>query len=332
MHDRHSENTFIRLGRRLIDGYRRTGADVPFGDPVPSHGTEMEGWFWRVTDAASGRVVVALCGVNRHPEGDWATVAVALHPGGVVRAAALDGARADKSRFGLIAGTEPDAMFRATPGQLRVDLDDLHLDLSFADSYRWPLAFGGGGVFSAVPFLNQYWHPYRLGGTASGTVALADDTGLFESAKLYCERNWGAGFPERWWWGQAHDFGDADVSVAFSGGLLSLGPISRHVSGVVVRLGARVIRITPPYPVRSQLAQDKWSIHGRSLRYRIDLEGDGSGRAPHVLPVPIPAERRNIDTDFEHLAGRLHCVVRERGTVIFDGTSELAALEVGSRP
>ena len=31
--------------------YRRTGADVPFGDPLPSHGTEMEGWFWRVTDA-----------------------------------------------------------------------------------------------------------------------------------------------------------------------------------------------------------------------------------------------------------------------------------------
>jgi hypothetical protein len=53
---------------------------------------------------------------------------------------------------------------------------------------------------------------------------------------------------------------------------------------------------------------------------------------PHVLPVPLPAERRNIDTDFEHLGGRLRCTVRESGRVIFDGTSELAGLEVGTRP
>ncbi len=319
-----------RLSRHLIKAYRRTGADVPFGDPVPSHGAEMEGWFWRVTDAVSGRVVVALCGVNRHPDGDWATVAVALHPGGIVRAAALDDAHADRSQFALVAGSSAGAMFRASPERLQVDLDDVHLDLAFPDPYVWPLAFGGGGVFSSVPFLNQYWHPYRLGGTATGTVDLAGERWSFNGAKLYCERNWGAGFPERWWWGQAHDFGEVDVSVAFSGGLLSLGPIARLVSGVVVRLGEKVIRITPPYPVRSQLSDQEWSISARSWRYRIDLEGDGAGLDPHVLPVPLPAERRNVDSDFEHLAGRLHCVVQKRGRVLFEGTSDLAGLEIGS--
>lgn len=325
-------NAAKRLGRRLIDGYRRTGADLPFGDPVPSHGAEMEGWFWRATDAASGRVVVALCGVNRHPDGDWATVAVVLHPGGVVRSAALDNAQAERSHFALVAGTSADAMFRATPERLRVDLEDVHLDLAFPEPYVWPLAFGGGGVFSSIPFLNQYWHPYRLGGTATGTVELAADRWSMDGARLYCERNWGSGFPERWWWGQAHDFDGADVSVAFSGGLLSLGPIARLVSGVVVRVGDRVIRMTPPTPVRSELSPNRWSIRARSLRYQIDLEGDGTGLAPHVLPVPLPAERRNVDTDFEHLAGHLHCVVRERGHVLFEGTSELAGLEIGSLP
>lgn len=319
-----------RLSRRVADLYRRTGADVPFGDPVPSHGAEMEGWFWRVTDAASGRVVVALCGVNRHPAGDWATVAVALHPGGVVRSAVLEKAKADRSHFALVAGTAADAMFRATPERLQVDLEDVHLDLAFPEPYIWPLALGGGGIFSSVPFLNQYWHPYRLGGTATGAVTLATDRWSFDRARLYCERNWGSGFPQRWWWGQAHDFAGADVSVAFSGGLLSLGPISRLVSGVVVRVGDRVIRITPPTPVRSELASSRWSIRARSLRYQIDIEGDGTGLAPHVLPVPLPAERRNIDTDFEHLAGRLHLVIRERRRVLFEGSSELAGLEVGS--
>lgn len=319
----------------LIAAYRRTGADVPFGDPLPSHGAEMEGWFWRVTDPASGRVVVALCGVNRHHSGDWATVAVALHPGGVVRSAALDDARADRADFAVRAGTSPQACLEASTHRLRVDLDDVHLDLRFSESFYWPKAFGGGGVFSAVPFLNQYWQPYRLGGAATGVVTFAGDGGerwSLDGAPVYGERNWGAGFPDRWWWGQAHDFDGADVSVAFSGGVLRLGPIARSVCGVVVRLGERVVRITPPAPVRSDVTPGRWSVRARSWRYQVDLDGDGTGIEPHVLPVPLPAERRNVDTDFEHLAGRLRCVVRERGHVVFAGTSELAGLEVGSLP
>jgi len=310
---------------RLVAAYRRTGADLPFGDPLPSHGSEMEGWFWRVTDSASGRVVVALCGVNRHAAGDWATVAVALHPGGIVRAAALDGACADQTRFALRAGTAPEARIEASADRLHVDLDDVHLDLRFTEPYVWPKAFGGSGVFSAVPFLNQYWHPYRLGGTANGAIGIGGDRRSLDRTTVYAERNWGAGFPDRWWWGQAHDFDGADVSVAFSGGVLRLGPIARPVAGVVVRLGDRLIRITPPALVRSEVAPGRWTIRARSLRHRIDLDGDGAGLEPHVLPVPLPAERRNVETDFEHLAGRLRCVVREDGRVVFDGTSRWPA-------
>ena len=332
-----SREVALGAGNELIAAYRRTGADVPFGDPLPSHGAEMEGWFWRVTDPASGRVVVALCGVNRHPAGDWATVAVALHPGGIVRSAVLGDARADRSNFDLRAGTSSAAHLEASADRLRVDLDDVHLDLRFSGSFEWPKAFGGGGVFSAVPFLNQYWHPYRLGGVASGAVAVAgngsgSERWSLDGARVYGERNWGAGFPDRWWWGQAHDFDGADVSVAFSGGVLRLGPIARQVCGVVVRLGERVIRITPPAPVHSDVTPGRWTVRARSWRYQVDLDGDGNGIEPHVLPVPLPAERRNVDTDFEHLAGRLRCVVRERGHVVFEGTSELAGLEVGSLP
>lgn len=318
--------------RRLIDVYRRSGADVPFGDPLPSHGTEMEGWFWRVTDATSGRVVVALCSVNRNPDGTWATVAVALHPGGVVRSAALDHAEAEESRFTVQAGTEPAGALAASADRLRIDLDDVRLDLRFADPFGWPKAFGGGGVFSSIPFLNQYWHPYRLGGKASGTVEFGDQAWTFDDARWYSERNWGAGFPERWWWGQAHDFGGDDVSIAFSGGLLRLGPLGRDVAGVVVRLGDRVIRVTPPALVSSDVGDGRWRIRARDLRYQIDLDGDGTHLDPHVLPVPLPAERRNVGADFEHLAGRLRVCVREFGRVLFEGTSELAGLEVGSLP
>ena len=215
---------------------------------------------------------------------------------------------------------------------MHFELDDLTLDMEFGQRVLWPKALGGGGVFSAVPFLNQYWHPYYLGGSASGAVQYAGESWTFTNAKLYAERNWGAGFPLRWWWGQAHDFGDDDVCVAFSGGLLSLGPIARDVNGIVVRLGAKVIRMTPPVLVRSQVGDNHWLIRGRSPRYEIEIEGDGTHLPPHVLPVPLPSERRNIDSDFEHLGARLRCKVRESGRLLFDGTSELAALEVGTRP
>lgn len=142
----------VSAAKQLVDVYRRTGADVPFGDPLPSHGCEMEGWFWRVTEAASGRVVVALCSVNRNPDGDWATVAVALHPGGLVRSAAFDDAETDRSRFTVRAGTDPTGSLEASADRLRIDLDDVRLDLRFDDPFVWPKAFAGGGIFSSIPF------------------------------------------------------------------------------------------------------------------------------------------------------------------------------------
>jgi tocopherol cyclase len=275
--------------------------------------------------------VVALCSVNQHPEGDWATVAVGVHPGGIVREAALDAARADRYRFALSAGTSPAAAFVASLDGLHVDVDDVHLDLRFIDSFVWPRALAGEGLLSSIPFLTQYWHPYRLGGRATGTLEFSGGSWSFDSATLYAEKNWGPGFPESWWWGQAHDFGGADVAVAFTGGsLLRLGPIRPDVGLVVARLGDRVIRIAPPASVRSQVSEDRWSIRAKSVRYQIDLDGDGAGLTPHILPVPLPAQRRNVGAAIEHLAGRLHCVVRDFGRVVFDGTSELAGLEVGN--
>jgi tocopherol cyclase len=67
-------------------------------------------------------------------------------------------------------------------------------------------------------------------------------------------------------------------------------------------------------------------VRAESLRYQIDLEGDAPGLEPHILPMPILAEWRNIGAAVEHLAGRLRCTVRERGRVVFDGTSELVVM------
>ena len=313
---------------RLDAIYRRTGGNLPTGDPRPSHGAEMEGYFWRVTDMANQRVLVVLCGVNRHPDGAWATVAIAAHPGGFVRAAALDGAVAASDRFLVTVG---DGAFLATETEVHVDLGpDARVDLSLSRPVTWPLALGGGGLFSALPFLGQYWHPHLLGGVAGGTARVGDQQWDIVDADVYAEKNWGAGFPEEWWWGQAQGFDRPDVCVAFGGGRLTAGPLSAHVGGLVVRIGATVIRLAPPLSrVRSETDGQRWEVTGRGHGYRVRIVGQGVGE-PHVLPVPLPAERRNVDTDFEYLAGHLSLEVT--GRLEYRGESHLAALEIGHRP
>jgi hypothetical protein len=313
---------------RLDALYRRTGANLPHGDPLPSHGAQMEGYFWRITDVAAARVVVVLCGVNRHPDGDWATVAIAADPGGFVRSAVLPRARARTDVFHVTAG---DGAFNATATEVHLALgDDAVVDLSLDRVVGWPHALGGGGIFSAVPFLGQYWHPHVLGGSASGEASIGGEPWTFAGADVYAEKNWGAGFPERWWWGQAQGFERPDVCVAFGGGRLTMGRLAMTVGGAVVRVGDDVVRFAPPFAsVHTEVEGHRWEVDARGHGCRLHLVGVGSG-SPHVLPVPLPAERRNVDTDFEFLTARM--TMELSGAVRFSGETRFAGLEIGDRP
>ena len=103
-----------RLLRAPHRAYRASGADLPWGDPLAAHDVAMEGYFWRFTDPATGRVVIALNGVNRDAEGNhWATLGLAAHPHGFLRTVEHPTGHADPQRLGwlpLLAGV---AMTRA---------------------------------------------------------------------------------------------------------------------------------------------------------------------------------------------------------------------------
>lgn len=288
----------------------------------------MEGYFWRLTDVASSRVVVVLCGVNRHPDGAWATVALAAEPGGFLRSAALPQAESRRDGFLVTAG---DGAFRATGSHVHLDLgDDAVIDLSIDRAVGWPHALGGGGVFSAVPFLGQYWHPHVLGGTVSGRASIGGDPWTFDDAQIYAEKNWGAGFPETWWWGQAQGFDRPDVCVAFGGGRLTAGPLAIAVGGAIVRVGDDVVRFAPPLStVRCSNDGRRWELTARQRGCKLRIVGHGIGE-PHLLPVPLPAQRRNVTTDTEFLAA--HISVDVTGAVQYSGESHLAGLETGYRP
>ncbi len=320
----------LSVSRRLLDAYRRTGADLPFGDPRGAHGVELEGYYWRFTDAAAGRVIVALCGVSTAPDGPWAMVALAAHPGGFQREAVTSTASADPRGLGVQA----ENVFSATPDALRVDLGpDARLDVRLSARRTWPRrSFGGLGPAHAVPALGQYWHPHLLGATVTGEARIGARRVDLGSATAYGEKNWGAGFPGEWWWGQAHGFADPEVCVAFAGGRLpGLGPVAVKPTALVATVGSELLRIgLPTGHVKTQVGAGSWRLRGRTPFASIELEGDGHGQFPHALPFPLAAERRVQGRVAQHLAGRVALTVRRGRRLSYRGESTLAGLEWGT--
>ena len=325
----------------MLDAYRATGADPPFGDPRGYHGVGMEGYFWRLTQPAAGVVVVALLAISRDAAGrPWGMVALAVHPGGVVRSATVAHAVADPRGLGVRVGHQADgsAVVEADNGRLRVELGpDAILDVSFADRTGWPSrrAFGGIGPAQGIPGLSQYWHPHLLGARVRGSLRLGGSRVDLAGSTAYAEKNWGAGgHPPDWWWGQAHGFGEDDVCVAFAGGRARVGPVPVRATAAVVVLGGRVLRIVrPPGPLAVTVDDRGWRLRGRTGSHRVEIEGHADGTAAHRLPVPHPQERRTLEGfSAMHLAGTMRVHVSRGGRTVFAGVSELAGLERGRGP
>jgi hypothetical protein len=294
----------------------------------------MEGYFWRFTSPpGDDRALIALCGVNQADDGPWSTLGLGSHPNGFLRAVEHPEGWADPDALGARAG----AAFDGRAGSLRVDLGaDARLDVTVTDPLPWSRAsLGGSSYFQAVPALNQYWHPWLLGGRASGTAVLGGEEWELDGWQVYAEKNWGrGGFPDSWWWGQAQGFAERDACVAFAGGQIKSGPLRTEVTGVVVRLpGGRLLRLGNPgtSPVSAEVSDERWLLRGRSARWAVEIEGTAPLAAAHVLPVPLPRERRNAAGALEQIGGRLRVSVRERrgSRRVWEGESAVAGLEHG---
>jgi tocopherol cyclase len=313
----------------LLDAYRRSGADLPFGDPARAHGSAMEGYYWRIVDASAGTVIVLLCGVCQGPEGPWATVALAAHPGGFVRHAVIAPAAGRRGGFGVRAAG---ALLGSTEG-LRAHLgDDTWIELRARPRVLWPRpVFGALGPAHAVPGLGQYWHPVVLAAGVEGQACVGGVPMRLDGATAYAEKNWGPRFAGHWWWGHADAFPGSDTTVAFAGGRLAVAGRVVPPTAVIVRLGTQVLRFAPPLARMRVGATDRtWTLRARSPRHRVEIEGDAGDAPPHLLPVPDVASGRVDMRSRQYLAGRLRLRVSRGTRTVFEGESPLAGLERGA--
>ena len=133
--------------------------------------------------------------------------------------------------------------------------------------------------------------------------------------------------PPAWWWGQAHGFDRPDVCVAFAGGRAGLGRLPATATALVVTVGDDVRSVVRPLrPLRVAVDERGWRLAGAG----IEVEAHADGVAPHLLPVPVPHERRRLD-DWapQHLTGSLRVACAAAGARSTRGPRELAGLERG---
>jgi tocopherol cyclase len=292
----------------------------------------MEGYFWRFTDTASQRAIISLIGVQTSSAGTWALAGLGAHPGQFWRQAVLPEVKARRRGPGARSGNT----FFGDDRRVVVNLGpDAHLDVTLSDLKPWPQQrpFGGSSWFQMIPGLNQYWHPWLLGGHATGTATIGGETWQLNNADVYAEKNWGSdGFPHSWWWGQAQGFAEPDVCVAFAGGEVTAGPLRTEVTGLVVRLpDGTLLRLGNPVtsPVRATITDDSWVLSGRNRSWQVEVQGYAPLADALVLPVPLVEEHRAAPGALEHLGATMSVQVKKYGRLIWEGTSRLAGLEHG---
>ena len=111
---------------------------------VRAHGVAMEGYYWRLTDPAAGRCIVALCGVCRGgTTGRGRSSRSPSHPGGFVRwrDTAGRGGRSGRARRRRVGAPTARRCCAAPSGGSRVDLGpDARLEAVLEGACRWPRA------------------------------------------------------------------------------------------------------------------------------------------------------------------------------------------------
>lgn len=197
------------------------------------------------------------------------------------------------------------------------------------------------GWLAAFPVFEPHWQICMAGGLSTGWIEWDGERFEFENAPSYSEKNWGAGFPKKWFWVQCNVFEGAtgEVALTVGGGLREL-PGGRIENAALVGVHDRGIFYEfVPWngSVEWEIAPwGYWKISANNGSYMVEVEAKTEDPGT-PLRAPTPENGLAVackDTCF----GQLKLQLWERrsdgskGKVILEVTSNMAALEVGGGP
>ncbi|TYJ25119.1 hypothetical protein E1A91_A07G027300v1 [Gossypium mustelinum] len=219
------------------------------------------------------------------------------------------------------------------------------------------------GWAAALPIFEPHWQICMASGLSTGTCfspscfeLLCIDFLLgfcwiewdgerfeFQDAPSYSEKNWGGGFPRKWFWAQCNVFEGASgkISLTAAGGLRQLPGLTETFENTAL-IGVHYDGIFYEFVpwngvVTWEIAQwGYWNIAAENKTHMVELEATttDSGttlRAPTVEAGLTPA---CLDTCLGDLTLKIweKNVGGSKGKLILDVKSDMAALEVGGGP
>ncbi|CAL9108703.1 unnamed protein product [Musa acuminata var. zebrina] len=200
------------------------------------------------------------------------------------------------------------------------------------------------GWLAAFPVFEPHWQICMAGGLSTGWIEWDGERFEFENAPSYSEKNWGAGFPRKWFWVQCNVFEGAsgEVALTAAGGLRKLpGLIDNYENAALigVHYGGSFYEFVPwTGTISWDIAQwGFWHMSAENDTHVIELEATAG---EHGTPLRAPTTEAGFVTACKDTCfGDLRLQLWERrngdggkGKMILDVSSNMAALEVGGGP
>ena len=195
------------------------------------------------------------------------------------------------------------------------------------------------GWLAALPVFEPHWQVLMAHGRSSGRIDWGGRTYEFQDAPSYAEKNWGAGFPRRWFWVQCNAFeegdlrpeGTADISVTATGATRQLpGPLGEEdVALIGVHIRGAFVELSPMTDATLTWDVDpwgRWSMEGENGDYRAVLEATCASPG---TPLRAPTPEGLVPVCNDTFEGEIRLQVWKRGAKIADARSTNAGLEVG---
>ncbi|KAF6995476.1 hypothetical protein CFC21_011970 [Triticum aestivum] len=198
------------------------------------------------------------------------------------------------------------------------------------------------GWLAAFPFFEPHWQICMAGGLSTGWIEWDGERFEFENAPSYSEKNWGGGFPRKWYWIQCNAFSgtSGEVALTAAGGLrkIGLGDTYESPSLIGVHHEGKFYEFVPwTGTVSWDIAPwGHWRMSGENKNHLVEIEATtkepGTAlRAPTMEAGLVPACK---DTCYGDLKLQMWEKKYDgsKGKIILDTTSNMAAVEVGGGP
>eukprot|EP00177_Eucheuma_denticulatum_P002657 GFKZ01004774.1.p1 GENE.GFKZ01004774.1~~GFKZ01004774.1.p1 ORF type:complete len:419 (-),score=27.23 GFKZ01004774.1:808-1950(-) len=166
-----------------------------------------------------------------------------------------------------------------------------------------------------------------------GYVRVGDDLVCVDGARVYCEKNWGAGFPKRWWWVQCNMWHGVDaLSLTTLGAVRKVAAWEEEVGLIAVHFGGDFYEFANWNCESLHWEVEgwgSWKVWGRSANgYTVELEARTEEQAVDVLG---PSAKGMIYNVRDNARGSIRLTLRDPcGDAVLDGVQSTAAqVEVG---